>query len=241
MGIRELNTAPQFIELAEENGFGNLEIWMEAGLEQVNFFNEFKPRLKNFQITAHYPLHSPRGKMLFSDNVVERRVGMNRVLENLENLTIVDAEIYVIHGGITFAPLKELEIIRDKCKEYGMRLSIENGVNTEFKDLTKLRNLCKLLDVGMAYDVAYAFRAKQNIDDLSPYKDMIEHVHLSDVNTRIDHICLGDGLLPIPQVIHALKKIGYDKTIVLEMSQDPDVKNALVKSKKILEELWSKL
>ena len=56
------------------------------------------------------------------------------------------------------------------------------------------------------------------------FDDRIEHIHVSDNFGKEDsHLPVGTGTVDFPKIINAIKGIGYDKTITLEVfSRDRD-------------------
>ena len=145
----------------------------------------------------------------------------------------------IVHPGKTYSPLEDFGLLKKACERHGMSLSLENGTSHPNNDVGNLRRLCKLLGVGMTLDVGHAYLSKQDVYDLSPIKDVLEHVHLHNVGST-DHIRLETGFISIPKVVDALKRIEYDKGIVLEVHNDPDFFEAIAESKKVLDLLWKK-
>jgi sugar phosphate isomerase/epimerase len=68
--------------------------------------------------------------------------------------------------------------------------------------------------------------------------DKLLHVHLSDVRSTdwIDHRTIGTGIVDFPRFFESLRRIGYDRLLVLEL-EEPDTIEALNTSRAYVERL----
>jgi sugar phosphate isomerase/epimerase len=70
-------------------------------------------------------------------------------------------------------------------------------------------------------DIPHAFTSggmKSVIDYINLFSDKITHVHWHDNHgNRDEHLPIGAGLIDHPKAFKALKNIGYDRTITLEV------------------------
>lgn len=129
------------------------------------------------------------------------------------------------------------------AKRYNIRLMLENQPNGFLNTpesllpiFAQVRDLYFHLDVGHAQ---VAGKGKNLTKDfLKYYKDKLAHVHFSDnKGSSDDHLPIGSGAIDWKDVIKLLDKIGYDKTITLEVfTQDV---NYLLYSKEIIRKLWN--
>ena len=64
----------------------------------------------------------------------------------------------------------------------------------------------------------------KTIDFINLFADRIDHIHISDNFGKEDnHLPIGTGTIDFPKIVKALKEIGYNKTITLEIfSRDKD-------------------
>ncbi len=229
------------IGTARKVGYKGVELHIYPNQRSRDSFEKIKKDLKDFElVTAHYPLYSEEAKMLYSFSMLKRRIGLKLLSDEFEFISKFEPELYIIHAGRAYSPMEDFILLKEECKKYGMKLSMENGMSYPGGDLDYVRKICNLLDVGMTLDIGHAFVAKQNVDDFSKLKEIVEHVHLHNM-TEKDHQGLARGLMPVPNAINALKEINYDRGIVLEIHNDPKFMEALVESKKILDLLWKKL
>jgi sugar phosphate isomerase/epimerase len=238
--LRENMDMKKIIALTLKLGYRGVEISTCMNQESRNAWMKVKKDLKDFDlVTFHYPMHDEGAKMLYSFSLLKRRLAVKLLTDEFEFISKFEPKIYVVHAAKVYSPIEDFILLKEKCEEYGMKLSIENSKLLPRGELIYVKQMCNLLGVCMTLDVGHAFRTKQNIEDLSPIKDVIEHVHLHNV-TEINHQGLGNGLISIPKVIKALKEIRYDKGIVMEIHKDPRFEDALIESKKILDLLWKK-
>jgi sugar phosphate isomerase/epimerase len=142
--------------------------------------------------------------------------------------------------------LQSLEVIVEKAHALGLCLCLENMfprtqwlVNPEeFVDiLAKFPTANLLLDIGHAHiEDAGGNKCLRFIDK---FRGRIGHLHVSDNFGKEDqHLPIGAGIIDFSKVVKALKGIGYNDTITLEVfSRDRDY---LKMSKKKMEEMFGK-
>ncbi len=131
--------------------------------------------------------------------------------------------------------------LAEQCGRHGMTLLLENTSNwpEQGKLLKKLiRNIPHL---GFHYDAGHAFLMPHVLPPLMllhQFKHDLLHVHFSDNMCGPDdlHLPLGAGRIVWKQLVRELKKIGYDRTITLEVFS-PD-RDYLLLSRKKLRALW---
>ena len=112
--------------------------------------------------------------------------------------------------------------VADKVK---VQLCLENVWNGMFYSPLEFRDFVKALNspyAGIYFDVGNVMGLHQH----SPHwiellGSLIKRVHFKDFKLSIGNMSgfceLGDGDLPWPQTIQALRAIGYDRTVVAEM------------------------
>ena len=138
--------------------------------------------------------------------------------------------VFVIEKARRYA-LDSLEAILDKAGQLGLSLCIENMfpqsnslVNPEdfIQVFKKFPNLRLTLDTGHAHIGSKG--GKRTHDFINKLGDRIGHVHANDnLGKDDDHLPIGAGTIDFPEIVGALKGIGYDQTITLEVfSRDRD-------------------
>ena len=138
-----------------------------------------------------------------------------RVLGDLEAMATGDVDDDYVCGV-----LKELAV---KAKEANVILLVEtNGV---FANTKRLRNLLDSVgseNVAALWDMHHPFRfegerAKDTIDNLGEY---IKYTHIKDSvmeNGQVKYRMLGEGDVPVKEMLEALKGVGYTGYVTLEI------------------------
>jgi len=172
-----------------------------------------------------------------------RETSLNEVLESLEvaadlrPLKVVLHPSYIAGLGVFVMDqarqyaLKSLEAIVEKADQLGICLCIENMfprfhslVDPEdFVEVFERFSTLKLtLDTGHANIESKG--GKKTLDFIERFYDRIGHIHAADNFGKEDnHLPIGVGTIDFLKIIKALKGIGYDETVTLEVfSRDRD-------------------
>ena len=127
--------------------------------------------------------------------------------------------------------LESLAAIVERADQLGLMVCFENMFPRyhsmvkpeEFTEIFKLfPQLNMTLDIGHAHiEDRTGGRA---LDFIKKFPNRIRHVHVSDnFGKEDDHLPIGAGTVNFPEVVKALKNIGYDDTITFEVfSRDRD-------------------
>lgn len=180
-----------------------------------------------------------------------RRAACQELSRSFEFLAEVGAKVVNVHldGGtqlisekkIIEQNLASLEELLKKASELGLKLMVEHyrGPFARPEPLTKL--FSSLPELGFHLDVGHANLFTSNNRTaifLDKFSDRLFHVHFSDNlgGTQDLHLPIGAGNIRWKEIIKALKKIGYEGTITLEVFSE--YRDYLLKSKEIVEKLW---
>ncbi|MDO5627587.1 MAG: TIM barrel protein [Mobilicoccus sp.] len=128
--------------------------------------------------------------------------------------------------------------LADLLEPMGMRVVLHNHVGTYVETAAETKRFLEETDpakVGWCLDVGHLkYGGGDALDFLPEYGDRVEHVHLKDVDADVlaraqaeqwsfgDALRgiifpeLGDGLVPIPEIVADLERRGYDGWYVLE-------------------------
>lgn len=72
--------------------------------------------------------------------------------------------------------------------------------------------------------------------------DRVYYVHAADNDSKDNrHLAVGDGTIDWEGLLLALIKTGYDGYVGLDIGNVPEIDDAMVRSRKILESLFTKL
>lgn len=132
---------------------------------------------------------------------------------------------------IVCAPNYELlPYIDEKIKSSDIRLAIHNHGpdNTLYPNATDIWNNIKNLDpkIGICIDIGHTVRdGADPVADILRYKSRIYDVHIKDVDKASKEgrtLEMGRGIIDIPGVVAALRKIKYTGTCSLEFEKDMD-------------------
>jgi sugar phosphate isomerase/epimerase len=136
--------------------------------------------------------------------------------------------------------LREIVSYAEKLKVKVMleNVPLSNGIHNvhEFKYI--IDNVASL---SVHLDIPHAFTSggmNSVIDYINMFREKIIHVHWHDNHGKRDeHLPIGEGLIDHEKAVHALKDIGYDRTITLEVfTNSNDAKSSANK----LSSIWAK-
>ncbi|MEI9918811.1 MAG: sugar phosphate isomerase/epimerase [Bacteroidota bacterium] len=120
--------------------------------------------------------------------------------------------------------------VNDLVKKTNVKLAIHNHGpgDTLYHSPNDVWAKIKDLDtrVGMCIDVGHVVRIKEDpIPMISKYKDRLYDMHVKDVNKAEDDgtpLEIGRGIIDIPGIIKAVKKINYAYRVSIEYEKDGD-------------------
>ena len=166
-----------------------------------------------------------------------RCASVAEIINSLEAAADLESSKIVLHPGVIKGmalhvldqamdlAMESLAQIARRAREVGMQVCIENmftgtgpfiepaDFRPVFESFPEFR---LVLDIGHAHigddrgDRVQRFIAR--------WGDRLAHLHVSDNNGERDqHLPLGEGSLPLERTAEALKRIGYDGTVTLEV------------------------
>jgi D-psicose/D-tagatose/L-ribulose 3-epimerase len=116
--------------------------------------------------------------------------------------------------------------------EYARSLGLEIAIELEPFKLSLVNsvdNMLRLLDdVGLPNvlancDISHLHLVRAPVDDVGRLKGRIAHVHLSDCDGEVHgDLPPGRGVTPIKDYLRAIRDIGFDQTVSLELEYAPD-------------------
>lgn len=147
---------------------------------------------------------------------------------------VESAFTYAVNAGlemITGAPSHDLlPLVNELVKKYNITLAIHNHGpgDDKYSSPTDVYNKVKDLDkrIGLCIDIGHVQRIKQDPAALiEKYKDRLYDMHMKDEDkSEADGkpVEVGRGVIDIPKVIKALKKINYQGCVAFEYEKDGD-------------------
>jgi sugar phosphate isomerase/epimerase len=194
--------------------------------------------------TAYYlPIASPFEGL--------RRAAIEEIKRCLEIFAELGARAVNVHPD-RYAPMHDrgfvigrnrdsLSQLLQRAHELGLDLMVENTPG-DFNDAAQLAELLvPLPDLKLHLDVGHAnLRVPENTTAqiLQAFGPRLRHVHIHDNKGGYEdlHLPLGVGTVDVRQMVHLLKRAGYDGTITLEVFT-PDRRH-LAFSRDLLRAAW---
>lgn len=194
---------------------------------------QLKTAAKSYDLT--YSVHAP-----FSDinigSIIKpmRNASLKRLKQSLINASAIDAKMWVFHpaqrtGIGQFYPdadfkhmCQSIEQLYTQAEELGVNIALENmpgkywflmSTPEEFRRMYRETSL----PVGITLDLGHANLEGQIQPFINELADKIVHIHASNNYGNDDqHNGVDDGTINYMTFTETLKKIGYDKTIIVE-------------------------
>ena len=200
----------EFIKIAKEYKFSGIEI---------HDTNE----IKGFSETYHLLVENGL-KISCIDMVSDISENGTQALLELESC--IDAAIALHTKYIRIKALKDKSGARDfvknalpKAEKSGIILLVETvGVFSDTKELADFLNEFACDNLAALWDLHYPYRLhgeqpEQTVKNLGAY---IRHIHMKDSDGENSFSLMGEGSLPISDVINALRSINYDGFMSIE-------------------------
>ena len=208
-----------------------------------------KETQKSLDLT--YSLHAPFADINIASPVKPMLdASMKRLRESLANAHALDAKMWVFHPGQRtgigqFYPnadyktmFQSITELYEEAEDYGINIALENlpgkywflmSTPKEFMRLYKETNL----PIGITLDLGHANLEGQIKPFVDQLADKIVHVHASNNDGSDDqHNGVEDGTINYNSFAENLKKIGYDKWVMVESARK--VPESLKKLKELL-------
>lgn len=233
------------LEAISQLGFDYLELTMDAPQAHYRMIQQQREQLLRaldrckMGLVCHLPTFVSTADL--TDSL--RETSLSEVLESLKVAADLGPLKVVLHpshiGGLSVFvidqakgyALESLDAIVEKADKLGLCLCIENMfprsrslVNPEdFVEIFERFPTLKLtLDTGHAHIKGRG--GKKTLDFIQRFHDRIAHIHANDnFGDEDSHLPIGAGTIDFQGIIKALKGIGYDGTVTLEVfSRDRD-------------------
>jgi sugar phosphate isomerase/epimerase len=235
----------------------NIEI--RAKLEHFNYEDYRKvdllaEKMKEFDIRA-YSMHMPIGKVDISQEEEWGRVWSIREIEKAGlALSKLGGEILVVHRGGEVKgcrdgriekSLESLEELLDFCKEWGLKLALENTLPGELGD--KIDELLSLVNkfnsscMGICLDTGHINIEGNPIEAIKKIGSKLIHLHIQDNLGQIDnHFLPGKGNINWEKLINLLRQIKYEGIFMFEARkrEEENLEELLIQTKSIFDEFF---
>ena len=173
---------------------------------------------------------------------------------NCENALVLSS---IERSGTIEAAVNDLIELADWAKKYEITLAYEFlGFAKQIKEISmswEIISRTKRDNIGLCIDTFHIYKGKSRIDDISTIpKDKILFVHINDAKERpveqlgdYDRVFPGDGVLPVKEVLQALRDISYDGFYSIEIYNEDywkeDPKEIAIKAKEKTENIFAQI
>jgi len=182
-----------------------------------------------------YSVHAPFADInIASPSKPMLKVMLKRLEKSISYASDLNAYVWVFHPGLEtgvsmFYPgmswlqnLKTARLLLKIASDYGVKIAIENVpepypfLMMSVEDFTKFYDEFNE-DIGLAFDVGHANLNGQTERFLTILAGKIVHIHVHDNDGKIDqHLGIGYGNIDWKNVANLLKRISYDKLVIIE-------------------------
>jgi sugar phosphate isomerase/epimerase len=182
-----------------------------------------------------YSVHAPFADInIASPSKPMLKAMVKRLKKSIANASDLDAYMWVFHPGLKtgvsmFYPhmdwlqnLNTVELLLKIAKDYGVKVAIENVPEPYLFLMKSVEDFERFYDevngeIGLVLDIGHANINGQIEPFLTNFADRIVHVHAHDNDGRSDqHLGIGYGTVDWNNIANLLRKISYDKVVVIE-------------------------
>ncbi|MDF0590182.1 sugar phosphate isomerase/epimerase family protein [Candidatus Methanocrinis natronophilus] len=238
-----------------------VELWVETpwyweGGRRKEQAEEMKRELDGLAKTVHAPVMD-LNPASYNDRVC--RATMEETLRAIDLAGFLGADLVTIHPGRRTAKRPVREVEREKLRRYlraCLDRAVEGGILLALENLEPLPwNICadveemgRFLDdfpLGMTLDISHAIPPlSRGIAFAETFAERILNVHVSTTREGTRHHPISDG--SADDVLAALRKIGYDGPLTLELDDNKfagtlskeDKVGVLIGERRHLESVW---
>ena len=208
------------IDFAKKH-FDFIELTLDENLSKYNqkYMQKLKKILKNFNVSGH--IHWGIKLYHKDKKEIEKAIKSIKIFKQLgvKNLTIHPSwnkdlpEEKLIKNN-----LYSLKVINNFCKRHKLKLMIENIQRNPFNRAKFLSEFVKQIKSSkITFDTGHSAKvSKLEFSKFLKLKNKIGHIHLHDCMEGFDHLDFKDKS-KLKKVVNKIKKLGYNKTITLEI------------------------
>jgi len=189
--------------------------------------------------SLEYSVHAPFADInIASPSKNMLNASMKRLKQSMVYTNMLDAKLWVFHPGAKtgigqFYPgadwkqnNESIQELYDKAEEYGINIALENLPAKYYFFMSKPEEFVRFyretnLPIGIVMDVGHAHLEGQIEPFFNMLADKIVHIHASDNNGLDDqHLGIGEGKIDYKWFQQTLKKMGYNKSVIIESMTD---------------------
>jgi sugar phosphate isomerase/epimerase len=234
----------QEIEVLGALGFDYLEITMDAPFAHHTLIREQKEAIltalnrHGMALTCHLPTFVSTADLTDSlrEASIQETLASMRCAADLQPLKVVVHPSIIRGLGAMLRDLADeharttLARLVKEAERLNLTICLENMMPNS-QSLVRPEDFDDILhtysSIQMTLDIGHAHingRMQRILAFIDRFGDRIGHIHASDnFGRNDDHLPIGAGAIDFPAVVKALRNIGYDDTITLEVfSKDRD-------------------
>lgn len=206
------------------------------------------------EVTLHAPYHDLN---LASMNHRIQKEVIRQHKECIETAQYFGSEIIVVHPGYVSSRkferkkpfqvmVENLKKITEAAEDAGVKICLENLASKKkamcigINEIKKVLNEVNKENLKLTLDIAHANTTKSGpLEFAEEFKDLIEHVHISDNTGANDHLTIGQGNIDFEKIISELQP--YNGILMVEgwipKNEDPFLSHDLSELKQIRKKL----
>jgi sugar phosphate isomerase/epimerase len=201
--------------------------------------------------SLEYSVHAPFADInIASPSKIMLSASMKRLKQSMAYANQLDAKVWVFHPGAKtvigqFYPgldwkqnNQSIQELYKAAEEYGINIALENLPAKYYFFMSKPEEFARFyretnLPVGIVMDLGHANLEGQVEPFFKLLTDKIVHIHASDNDGSDDqHLGIGQGKIDYNSFAQTLKKMGYDKSVIIESTTN--VPESIKKLKQLL-------
>ena len=227
----------QFVEIQAEHPYSPTDLHKEKVIELREMFSGY-----GLTPLIHGPVYDIN---LASTKERIRQASVEITKDFIELARRLDSQHVVIHAGT--CPQDQIPFLLDRAREcatlrisklalfandLGVSLGLENKQSSADREILltvddHLRRTSKFKHLGVfaVLDIGHAFTTGEHVTDyIHTLGNSLREIHFHDNNGETDdHLALGQGNVPLEEVVAALRSIDFSGTSIIEMKQKEDL------------------
>lgn len=249
----------QDVQFYSEAGIYGVGVWRDKldqfGFEQgVELLNKSNMQAANL-VDSGYFLSKTRSQTRRAIEDVFEAIDQAKALKT-DTLLIVTGDVGSFHRSLEEAKEIVIDCLKDiapSAHSAGVKLAIE-PIASRYPGYTFLHDISGTMEiinavnspaVGLFFDTDHLYQNEDLFENIQKAGDRIFGVHINDMPASpapgIDRKILGDGVIPLKNIIHAIHETGYrgfyDVEIMSDQVWNMDYKELL----KVLKERFKEL
>ena len=127
--------------------------------------------------------------------------------------------------------------------QYGVRIAVELTSDYDLAMAPGLQNIGLTVDTGhMQFHEGAGFREHGSLGALIEFvRSRVFHMHMHDYDGKDDHLAIGSGHINFQEILRALRRIGYNGSLCLELNPAVVGPDEILESREVLARMIANL